>query len=62
MNMEKVKELMKQVGWRSFATTDGEKVGVRPMGGWAWMDRELRCATGRASDKVIQLTKVPHGE
>lgn len=62
MSFEEVKELMREVGWGAFATTDGEKVGVRPMGGWAWMGGELWCATGRSSDKVSQLGKVPHAE
>jgi len=42
------------------ATTDGEKVGVRPMGGWAWIDGELWCATGASMDKVADLKKVPY--
>ena len=62
MSMENVKKLMKDVGWGTLATTDGEKVGVRPMGGWAWFDGELWCATGKSSDKVAQLEKVPHAE
>ena len=62
MNLEKVKELMSQVGWGAFATTDGQKVGVRPMGGWAWMGDELWCATGKATDKIAQLKKVPYAE
>jgi general stress protein 26 len=62
MNLEAVKQFMKEVGWGSFATTDGAKVGVRPMGGWAWIGNELWCATGTSSDKVAQLRKVPHAE
>lgn len=44
------------------ATTDGQKVGVRPMGGLEWKGSELWCATFRASDKVAQLKKVPYAE
>jgi len=62
MNMETVKELMRQVGWGFLATTDGKKVGVRPMGGWAWFGRELWCATAADSEKVAQLHKVPYAE
>jgi len=62
MGIDKVKALMKEVGWGSLATTDGETVGVRPMAGWAWMGDELWCATGRSSDKIAQLHKVPHAE
>lgn len=62
MSMEQVKALMKAVGWGVLATTDGETVGVRPMGGWAWFDKELWCATMKSSDKVLQLGKVPHAE
>ena len=62
MNFEEVKAFMKEVGWGSLATTDGKKVGVRPMGGWEWMDNELWCATGTKSDKIAQLKKVSHAE
>jgi len=34
MNMEDVKQLRKEVGWGFLGTTDGKKVGVRPMHGW----------------------------
>jgi len=62
MNMETVKELMRQAGWGFLATSDGEKVGVRPMGGWAWFGSQLWCATAADSDKVAQLRKVPYAE
>ena len=62
MSMDQVKALMKAVGWGVLATTDGETVGVRPMGGWAWFDKELWCATMKSSDKVLQLSKVSHAE
>jgi len=35
MNLEEVKQFIKQVGYGMLATTDGRKVGVRPMGGLA---------------------------
>ncbi len=62
MRLEEVKRFMRDVGWGAFATTDGEKVGVRPIGGWAWMGNELWCATGTSSEKVAQLRKVPYAE
>ncbi len=62
MDMEMVKQFMKEVVWGALATTDGEKVGVRPMSGWAWIGSELWCATGRSSDKVKQLEKVGFAE
>ena len=62
MSLEKVKSLMKESGWGSFATTDGKSVEVRPMGGWAWMGDELWCATSASSKKVAQLRTVPHAE
>jgi len=34
MNLEMVKTFMKEVGWGFLATSDGKKVGVRPMGSW----------------------------
>ncbi|MBA7673478.1 hypothetical protein ES703_81676 [subsurface metagenome] len=62
MNIEEVKQFIKQVRWGFLATTDGQKVGVRPMGGLAWKDNEFLCATFASSDKVSQLGKVPHAE
>jgi general stress protein 26 len=32
------------------------------MSGWAWMGKELWCATLVSSEKVTQLRKVPYGE
>ena len=62
MNLEELKQFIKQVGWGFLATTDGRKVGVRPMGGLIWKDNQLLCATSKKSDKVAQLTKVPYAE
>lgn len=62
MSLEKVKSLMKEVGWGLLATTDGKIVGLRPMGGWAWMGNELWCATSTSSDKVSQLKAIPYAE
>jgi uncharacterized pyridoxamine 5'-phosphate oxidase family protein len=62
MEMAAVKKFMKEVGWGILATTDGKKVGARPMGGWAWKENELLCATATSSDKVKQLRKVGHAE
>ncbi|MDQ7788142.1 MAG: hypothetical protein RDU01_11095 [Thermodesulfovibrionales bacterium] len=59
MNFETVKNFMKEVGWGFLATSDGNKVGVRPMGSWVWMDR---AATGEGREKVFQLRKVPYAE
>jgi len=62
MDIEEVKQFTKQVGWGFLATTDGRKVGVRPMAGLTWNQRELWGATFAASDKVAQLGKVPYAE
>jgi uncharacterized pyridoxamine 5'-phosphate oxidase family protein len=62
MNIEEVKQFIKQVGWGFLATSDGQKVGVRPMGGFGWKDNQFLCATFASSDKVAQLGKVPYGE
>jgi general stress protein 26 len=62
MTLDDVKALMKEVGWGTLATSDGQCVGCRPMGGWAWFGDELWCASGAASDKVRQLQTVPHAE
>ena len=58
MNMEDVKQLMKEVGWGFLGTTYGKTVGVRPMGGWAWMEDELWCASMKSTDKISQLQAV----
>ena len=62
MNMEDVKQLMKEVGWGFLGTTDGKTVGVRPMGGWAWMEDELWCASMKSTDKISQLQTVACAE
>jgi uncharacterized pyridoxamine 5'-phosphate oxidase family protein len=62
MNLEELKQFIKEVRWGFLATTDDRKVGVRPMGGLAWKDNQLLCATAASSDKVAQLRKVPYAE
>ena len=62
MDFEKVKEFIEKVGWGTLATTDGRTVGARPMGGLAWKDNQLWCATFASSDKVAQLKRVPYAE
>jgi general stress protein 26 len=62
MNFEELKQFVKQTGWGYLATTNGKIVGVRPMGGLAWKDSCLLCATFNPSDKVSQLEKIPHAE
>ncbi|MDD5327163.1 MAG: pyridoxamine 5'-phosphate oxidase family protein [Phycisphaerae bacterium] len=62
MTLEQVKEFIKQTGWGFLATTDGHKVGVRPMGAVAWKGNCFLCATFAASDKIAQLKKVPYAE
>jgi hypothetical protein len=41
MNLEELKQFIKQLGWGFLATTDGRKVGVRPMAGFIWKDNQL---------------------
>ena len=62
MNLEDVKTFMNQVPWGTLATSDGQKVGVRPMSGLAWNENELWCATYSLSGKTAQLSKVPYAE
>ena len=62
MDMEQVKTLMKEVGSGFLATTDGERATVRPMGGWAWVEGQLWCATGLDSAKVADIHERPHIE
>lgn len=62
MTFEELKQFIKQVSWGFLATTDGKKVGVRPMGAVAWKDNEFLCATAAFSEKIAQLKKVPCAE
>ena len=62
MNIEEVKQFIKEVSWGYLATTDGQKVGVRPMAAVAWKGNDFLCATFASSDKVAQLGKVPYAE
>ncbi len=62
MSLEMVKSLMKEVGWGFLATSDGIKVGVRPIGSCVWMGNELWAATSDGTDKIMQLRKVPYAE
>jgi uncharacterized pyridoxamine 5'-phosphate oxidase family protein len=62
MNFKTVKKFTAEVGWGFLATSDGKKVGVRPMGSCVWMDSELWCATSAGTEKIPQLRKVPYAE
>jgi general stress protein 26 len=62
MNLEELKQFIKDVRWGFLATTDGRIVAVRPIGAIAWKDNKFLCATGASSDKVAQLRKVPYAE
>jgi uncharacterized pyridoxamine 5'-phosphate oxidase family protein len=62
MTFEELKRFIKEVRWGFLATTDGKKVGVRPMGAVAWKGRDFLCATYTPSDKITQLKKVPYAE
>jgi uncharacterized pyridoxamine 5'-phosphate oxidase family protein len=62
MSFEAVKKFMAEVGWGFLATSDGSKVGVRPMGSCVWMGNELWCATMNYMEKISQLNRVPYAE
>jgi len=62
MDIEEVKQFITEVRWGFLATTDGQKVGVRPMGGLAWNQNELWSATFASFDKVAHLKQVPYAE
>ena len=62
MDFEELKQFIKEVHWGFLATTDGKKVGVRPMAALAWKDGDFLCATHASSDKIKQLRKVPYAE
>ena len=62
MNLDDVKVFVSMIPWGMLATSDGRKVGVRPMSGMAWNRNELWCATIASSDKVAQIKRVPQAE
>ena len=62
MTLDEVKQFTKEVPWGMFATTDGHKVGTRPMSGLAWKGNQLWCASFSKTDKAAQLKKVPYAE
>jgi uncharacterized pyridoxamine 5'-phosphate oxidase family protein len=62
MGLETVKSFTKEVGWGFLATSDGNKIGVRPMGSCIWMSNELWAATTDSTEKITQLRKVPYAE
>ena len=62
MSLETVKNFMKEIGWGFLATSDGDKVSIRPMGSCVWMGNELWAATTDGTEKVLQLRKVPYAE
>jgi uncharacterized pyridoxamine 5'-phosphate oxidase family protein len=62
MSLEMVKKFMTEVGWGFLATSDGNKVGVRPMGSCVWMGNELWAATTDGTEKIVQLRKVHYAE
>jgi uncharacterized pyridoxamine 5'-phosphate oxidase family protein len=62
MSLEMAKNFMKKVGWGFLSTSDGNKVGVRPMGSCVWIGNELWAATSDGTEKVLQLREVPYAE
>jgi general stress protein 26 len=62
MTLDDVKKFMKEVEFGFLATTSGDSASVRPMGGWAWVDRELWCCTVTHSCKAKDVSKKPNVE
>lgn len=60
--MEKVRTLTNEAKTGFLATTNGRRAEVRPMGGWAWIDKELWMATALASSKVADLSACSRAE
>jgi general stress protein 26 len=55
MNSQEVKDFTKNVNCGMLATSDGRKVGVRPMSGLAWNQNQLWCATITSTDNAEKL-------
>lgn len=62
MKFSGVKTFVNKVKEGFLATTDGKKVGVRPMASCVWIGKELWCASGKSTDKVKQLKKKSFAE
>jgi uncharacterized pyridoxamine 5'-phosphate oxidase family protein len=62
MSIETVKKFMAEVGWGFLATSDGNQIGVRPMGSCVWMGNEVWSATTDGTEKILQLRKVAYAE
>jgi len=62
MNFNELRAFMKKVRFGLLATSDGRKVGLRPMGAWAWVGKELWCGAEKGQEKISQLRKVPFAE
>jgi len=59
MSMALVKQIMKDGGSGYFATTNGDRPEIRPMGSPTWVEGELWLACGLNSDKVRDIRKKP---
>jgi uncharacterized pyridoxamine 5'-phosphate oxidase family protein len=62
MDFKSLKKFVKDVRWGVLATTDGKTVGVRPMGSFVWVGKELWCGAEKGQEKIAQLAKVPFAE
>ncbi len=62
MSMETVKQIIKEAGAGFLATTDGDRPGVRPMGGGEWVGQEMWLASGKDSAKVADIQARPRVE
>jgi general stress protein 26 len=62
MSLDDIQTFTESLGVCLLATTDGERPGVRPMSGWAWIDGEFWMASGRHSNKVHDLLAHPKAE
>ncbi|HOD11796.1 MAG TPA: pyridoxamine 5'-phosphate oxidase family protein [Candidatus Omnitrophota bacterium] len=62
MTFYQLQEFMKSVPFGMLATSDGKRVGVRPVRALYWAGKELWCGIEEGQEKIDHLKKVPYAE
>lgn len=53
---------IKSTPYGMLATSDGKRVGVRPVRALYWAGKELWCGIEKGQEKIAQLQKIPYAE
>lgn len=62
MTFRELRKFIKGVPFGMLATSDGKRVGVRPVRALCWIGKELWCGVEKGQEKIGQLKKVPYAE